>query len=57
MPLLPYERENKQRKETIVRTALGIEAFTTAWEEGRAMTMEEAIAYALHEVDTEGKKS
>jgi tetratricopeptide (TPR) repeat protein len=32
-----------------VREALGEEAFGAAWEEGRAMSLEQAIAYALDE--------
>jgi len=31
------------------RAALGEEAFAAAWAEGRAMTLEQAIAYALEE--------
>jgi len=30
-------------------SALGEKAFTTAWAEGRAMTREQAVAYALEE--------
>jgi hypothetical protein len=29
------------------RAALGEEAFAAAWAEGQAMTLEEAVAYAL----------
>jgi hypothetical protein len=48
--LLPLnEREEYDRNIAMVRTALGEEAFTAAWAEGRAMTMEQAIAYALSE--------
>jgi hypothetical protein len=32
-----------------VRPALGDQAFATAWAEGRAMTLEQAVAYALEE--------
>jgi len=32
-----------------VRAALGEQAFETAWTEGRALTLEQAIAYALEE--------
>jgi hypothetical protein len=32
-----------------VRAALGEEVFTAAWAEGRAMTPEQAISYALEE--------
>lgn len=34
---------------TSLRTRLDDEAFATAWAEGRAMTLEQAIAYALEE--------
>ncbi len=33
----------------VARTALGEEAFLAAWEEGRAMTLEQAVEYALEE--------
>ncbi|MFA0754594.1 MAG: hypothetical protein YPKNTGVA_000088, partial [Candidatus Fervidibacter sp.] len=36
---------------TELRSALGDEAFAVAWEEGRAMTLEQAIAYALEHPD------
>ena len=48
-PLRPTDREEYDRNVTAARTALGEEAFATAWEEGRAMSMEQAIAYALEE--------
>ena len=35
------------------RAALGEEAFAAAWEEGEAMTMEEAIEYALEGESTD----
>jgi len=33
---------------------LGEEAFAAAWAEGRAMTMEEAVGYALEESAADG---
>ncbi|HZO88252.1 MAG TPA: tetratricopeptide repeat protein, partial [Chthonomonadaceae bacterium] len=42
-------REEYARNQAIVREALGEAAFAAAWEEGRAMTLEQAIAYALEE--------
>ncbi|HUG38093.1 MAG TPA: hypothetical protein VML54_14135 [Candidatus Limnocylindrales bacterium] len=35
-----------------VRAALGDEAFAAAWAEGRAMSMEQAVAYALGEASS-----
>jgi hypothetical protein len=35
------------------RDALGVEAFTAAWDEGRAMTLEEAITHALEQPATQ----
>jgi predicted ATPase/class 3 adenylate cyclase len=43
---IPYERGIAS-----ARSQLGEEAFEKAWAEGRAMTMEQAIAYALEESD------
>jgi tetratricopeptide (TPR) repeat protein len=36
-----------------IRAALGDEAFTAAWEAGRAMTLEQAVAYALEQPSTD----
>jgi len=42
--------KNKHVARTVeVRATLGDAAFTTAWEQGRAMTLEQAVAYALSE--------
>jgi len=46
-PLPPSERPDCDRGVAAVRAALGEEAFKAAWEEGRKMTMEEAVEYAL----------
>jgi non-specific serine/threonine protein kinase len=50
VPIAPHEREQRDRDLSEARQALGEEAFTSAWERGRAMTMEQAIEYALQEV-------
>ncbi len=48
-PLPPNEREKQERELTATREALGEEAFAAAWEEGRTMILEQAMAYALGE--------
>ena len=46
--LLPlYERANYEPYMAAARQALGEEAFAAAWNAGRAMTLDEAVAYAL----------
>jgi len=42
-----FDRVEFQRSVDALRAALGEEVFTAAWAEGRAMTVEQAIAYAL----------
>jgi tetratricopeptide (TPR) repeat protein len=49
-PLPPAERAEHDRSVAAVRTALGAEPFAAAWAEGRALSLEEACAYALEEV-------
>src|SRR5579884_857252 len=46
-PLPPNEREKHDRNLAIVREALGESAFAIAWEQGQAMTIEQAMAYTL----------
>ncbi len=48
---LYYEphRSRYERTVSAVRSQLGEEAFEAAWAEGRAMTLEQAVAYALEE--------
>lgn len=46
-PLAPDVREKQEREIATVRKTLGESAFAKAWTEGRAMTLEQAIAYAL----------
>ena len=48
-PLSPAERAITDAALASVRFALGDEAFEAAWAEGRAMTLEQAVAYALDE--------
>jgi hypothetical protein len=43
----PIERAEHDGYAASARAQLGEEAFAAAWAEGRAMTMEQAIAYAL----------
>jgi predicted ATPase/class 3 adenylate cyclase/Tfp pilus assembly protein PilF len=48
-PLPPADRERQEREAAEVQKTLSAAAFTVAWEEGRAMTWEQAVAYALDE--------
>ena len=48
-PLPPCERGEHDRNVDGVRAALGEDAFAAAWEAGRALTWEQAVAYALQE--------
>jgi predicted ATPase len=48
-PLPPSDRETYERDVAQARQVMGEEAFTAAWEEGRAMTIEKAVEYALRE--------
>jgi hypothetical protein len=43
------ERAEHDRSISAARAALGEEAFAKAWAEGQAMTVGEAVAYALRE--------
>jgi hypothetical protein len=45
----PAERIEVERDLSAVRTQVGEATFTSAWAEGRAMTLEQAIAYALED--------
>lgn len=47
--MLPIWRAEHERTVNSARAQLGEAAFATAWAEGGAMTMEQAIAYALEE--------
>jgi tetratricopeptide (TPR) repeat protein len=46
-PMCQFERAEYERNVATARAALGEEAFAAAWAEGRKMTMEEAVEYAL----------
>ncbi len=50
-PRSPRDQEQFDRGVAAVRSALGEAAFDAAFAEGRALTMEEAIAYALNRPD------
>ena len=47
--LPPEQRDTHERTLAGARAALGEEAFTAAWDAGRAMSLDEAVAYALGE--------
>ncbi len=47
--LVPTERVEHERAVAVVRAALGEPAFAAAWAAGRALTLEQAIAYALQD--------
>ena len=44
-----FPRATFDREVTSIRARLGETAFATAWDEGKAMTPEQAVAYALHQ--------
>jgi tetratricopeptide (TPR) repeat protein len=43
----PVDRDDYERDVALARAQLGEEAFTAAWAEGQAMSLEQAIAFAL----------
>jgi non-specific serine/threonine protein kinase len=45
--LVPWERDTHAQAEATARAEFGEEAFNQAWTEGRAMSLERAIEYAL----------
>ena len=47
IPMAPPHREAYEHQVTATRAALGIEAFETAWAEGRCLAVEQAVAEAL----------
>ena len=51
-PLRASELADNNRDVASVRAGLGEEGFTSAWAEGRAMTLERAIEYALAQDST-----
>ena len=49
----PAERSLYERRVAVARSAMADDAaFARAWEEGRAMTLEQAVEYALAKPDT-----
>ena len=50
-PMTPHERMTYNREVAELRAGLDEELFAALWTEGRSMTMEEAIAFALEEPD------
>ena len=52
-PLPGSYRANYERTLSILRTKLDQVSISAAWAKGRAMTMEQAIAYALAEPETD----
>jgi tetratricopeptide (TPR) repeat protein len=48
-PLAPDEREQQEREITVLQQTLGEDAFASAWAEGQAWTLEQAIEYAFKE--------
>ena len=45
------QREKYQEQVAQVRLTLGEEAFSTTWEEGHAMILEQAVEYALNNTE------
>ena len=46
-PIVGADRFDYERFIAVARAGLDGESFAVAWEQGRAMTMEQAIVYAL----------
>ena len=54
IPLLDLEvREDRHYPSVTARSQVGEEAWERAWEEGRAMTLQEAVSYALEEEESD----
>ena len=47
-PLPPNEREEYDRNVNAARLSAGVGTFTKTWDEGRAMTIEQAVEFALN---------
>jgi hypothetical protein len=45
----PSQRAEYERQIAAARSRLGDSAFAAAWAEGQAMSLEEAVAYAVEE--------
>lgn len=50
-PMLLFQRQFTERGVAALRTQLDAATLAAAWAEGRAMTLEQAVAYALNEAD------
>jgi predicted ATPase/DNA-binding CsgD family transcriptional regulator len=51
VPILPTLRVEYERDVGLARARLDEDTWQAAWEEGRVMSMEQAIAYALEDID------
>jgi predicted ATPase/DNA-binding XRE family transcriptional regulator len=51
VPLPPLSREMNNRHLTIAKTSLSKATFAAAWAKGEAMTLEQAVAYALEKTN------
>jgi predicted ATPase/class 3 adenylate cyclase len=49
IPMADYERPEYEREVAALRAQMDAAAFGAAWAEGRAMTLDQAVAYALQE--------
>ena len=49
----PWVREEAEAELALLRDTLGESAFEAAWEEGRALTIDQAVRYALEEIDVD----
>jgi hypothetical protein len=49
-PLTSAERSESNRDQRALRTELGVEAFASAWDEGRALSGDQAIKLGLSEI-------
>src|SRR5207249_753697 len=55
-PLPPADRAEHERSVGAARTALGEAAFASAWAEGRTLSLEAAVAFALVEGDAPARE-
>ncbi len=51
-PMPPNEKERFDQRVAVAREALGIDAFAAAWADGRAMSMDQAIDFALSDEES-----
>ena len=56
-PMSPLDLAEHERQHDVVRRALGDEQFAAAWATGQAMSLDEAIQYALTAPPTDGRPS